>query len=298
MCKIDKYIKSGKKEKEVTMKRKGLVLMLLSVMMFCFIAAGGAQAEAIILTDGNSSAVIDPTSQFGMSSWTVDNVDLMYQQWFWYRVGGSAELPVNQYSIDTISTPVVTQNTSNSASIVYTANAFTLGVTYTLLGGQPGSGTADIAETIRINNTSRSALDFHFFQYSDFDLAPNFTYDAAKFVSTQTVDQWNTVGGQFITETGVVSLPNHREINYFANTVNALNSTKNLVLADTPVGVVVGPGDMEWAFQWDKSIPAGGTFIISKDKNIFSAVPEPGTLLLLGCGLIGLVALRKRIKKH
>ena len=46
----------------------------------------------VALTDANSSANIDPFSTAGvdfrgMNNWTVDGVNHMFQQWFWFRVG-------------------------------------------------------------------------------------------------------------------------------------------------------------------------------------------------------------------
>src|SRR5215471_5719398 len=62
------------------------------------------QARAIeTLTDNNSVAQIDPNGQAGMFSWTVDGVQNLFQQWFWYRVGTNG--PEN--SIDTISAPAI-----------------------------------------------------------------------------------------------------------------------------------------------------------------------------------------------
>ncbi len=45
----------------------------------------------IVLTDDNSTAVFDLNSSDGMKDWTVDGVDHMQRQWFWYRVGSSGD---------------------------------------------------------------------------------------------------------------------------------------------------------------------------------------------------------------
>ncbi|MBC8095433.1 MAG: M48 family metalloprotease, partial [Akkermansiaceae bacterium] len=39
------------------------------------------------LTNGNSTAQIDPGNAFGMTAWTVSGQNQTNQQWFWYRVG-------------------------------------------------------------------------------------------------------------------------------------------------------------------------------------------------------------------
>src|SRR5207245_4856892 len=120
----------------------------------------------ITLTDLNSVAQIDTGSQAGMFRWTVDGVSQLAQQWFWYRIGSSGP----EASINTISPPVNNQATPRQLSTIYTGNLFNVRVDYMLNGSLPGSGRSDMNETITINNTSATALDFHFFQYSDFDL--------------------------------------------------------------------------------------------------------------------------------
>ena len=70
-----------------------------------------SQAQ-VTLTDGNSVALLEPTSQAGMYYWAVQNTPNTYQnqlnqQWFWYRVGSDPER-----SIDTISAPSITALTA------------------------------------------------------------------------------------------------------------------------------------------------------------------------------------------
>jgi hypothetical protein len=43
-------------------------------------------------------------------------------------------------------------------------------VDWTIFGGSPGFGQSDVATLIRIANISPAALDFHFWQFVDFNL--------------------------------------------------------------------------------------------------------------------------------
>lgn len=250
------------------------------------LAVGVPQAFGTVytLTSGNSTANIDPSSQNGMSNWTVDNTSILYQQWFWYRIGNA-----NQASIDTVLITSEVQPLPNILNLVYTAaNLFEITVTYTLHGGQAGTGIADIAESITINNKSGQDLDFHFFQYSDFDLSPN--NDLVSILNGgQLVQQKPTLGtGPLLTETVATPPPSHFEAALAPNTVNALNGpayTLNDVAS-------IGPGDATWALQWDKLMGANGSLIISKDK-LVGPVPEPTTVLMLG-GVLLLVGNRLR----
>ena len=67
------------------------------VVFFMLAVTATAQAALYTLTDDNSTAVIEGGSSAGVGTWTIDGTDHMFQQWFWYRVGNTAEA-----SIDTL----------------------------------------------------------------------------------------------------------------------------------------------------------------------------------------------------
>lgn len=269
------------------MKRVPLVILLLAI----FVAfSPPASATLVTLTDNNSTASIDTQSQAGMYSWTVDGHQLLFQQWFWYRVGSAGP----EHSIDTLGLISEAVTLGNVLDVAYgSATGLEIQVRYSLDGGTAGSRTADIGEQIRIVNHGTSAIDMHFFQYSDFDLnrtnlADNVTIDP----SLRFVTQSPVTNGVALTETTLNQRPTHAEANSFANTLNALNDTSPTTLNDH---LTAGPGDATWAFQWDRSIAAGGSMLISKDK-IAAPVPEPAAVGLLGGVLLFLGSkLRKRL---
>jgi hypothetical protein len=259
--------------------------------MICFLAlvlacAPQASAALYTLTDQNSSVTVDTASQAGAYNWAVDGQDILYQQWFWYRIGNTAEHP-----IDTVdSTPAVTA-TPRSLFVTYSAANFSIEVDYLLTGGSAGSRTSDVAETIRITNTGTSALDFHFFQYSDFDLSGNDTVQIQ--AGAQDVHQTPaSPAALMMNETVVAPAPNHWEANTYHNTLDSLNNGTPTTLNNN---FTAGPGDVTWAFEWDTNIAAGNTFIISKDKRTAPNVPEPAAIGLLG-GVLLLVA--RKLRAH
>jgi len=235
-------------------------------------------AGAVTLTDLNSSATIDPSGS-GMNNWTVDGVSQLYQQWFWYRIGSQGP----EASLDTIGTPAIVQVDPAIATITYSNDLLTIKVIYALAGGTAGSQTSDIAETIRITNNSCDTQTIHFFQYADFDLGGTPGNDTVTLVNANLVSQMDPLST--LGETVETPTPNHYELAFFSTTRDKLNDALPTTLSDGATSV--GPGDATWAFEWDRDIVAGGTFIISKDKHL-SPVPEPLTMLGVLAGVSGL----------
>ena len=266
-------------------------ISLAFLLVYFLLTSVTAQATPYTLVDDNSSVVVDPDGNpTGMISWEVDGVSNLYQQWFWYRVGNDPEAPINALTFDVGGT--TDTNFDGDHDTLYLrykdGTDFNVEVGYRLDGGQLGSGSSDIAEQISINNTSGSTLDFHFYQYSDFDLSDSPNDDTAMLVNDNTVRQWDS--NQFLSETIVTPMANHWQIDEYGAILGLLNngSADNLSDSTSPY-----TGNATWAFQWDFSIAAGGSAQISKDK-LLRPVPEPTTMLLLGIGLIGLAGISRR----
>ena len=165
-------------------------------------------------------------------------------------------------------------------------------VSFKLDGGVLGSGASDLAESISITNTSESTpLDFHFFQYTNFDLEGTAGGDSVVFVNANAVQQFEE--SSRLTESVITPAASHREAAFLSTTIDKLNDGVATTLSDTPLNTVVGPGDVTWAFQWDFTIQPNTTVQISKDKNL-QAVPEPSSWLLLAIGSALLLAFRVR----
>ena len=274
------------------MQRRTHVARLL---LFSLLTIGGAasvgEAVPLVLSDQNSLIEIDPGSQAGMYTWAVDGTDNLFQRWFWFRIGGSGP----ESSIDTISPAAVTGfGGSPDGRLTYENAALRIEVKYSLMGGAPGSLDSDLGEQIRITNKTASALDFHFFEYTDFDLNGTAADDTAVMVSPTAVVQTdgtaNIVASESLT---VTPAPGHHEINIFSATRDSLNDAAPTTLNDSPGPV--GPGDVTWAFEWDTSIAPGGSVLISKSlKDAPATVPEPASLLILGIGVTVLRRLERR----
>lgn len=255
------------------------------VFLMAWAAWAVASTHAITLSDANSTAVFDPTTQAGQQNWVVDGVNQLKQQWFWYRIDGNPE-----QSIDTISPPVVNQPGPDQFDSTYANNLIRIKTGYTLIGGAPGSGSSTLNEQVRITNLTGTAMPVSFFQYVDLDLggtpADNSAFfDAPNFQTVHQTDIGSTVSESVVTDLGATST--FQEVNFFPNTLAKLNNgvADNLNNNRGPLG----PGDLTWAFQWDFLIPAGQTVLISKAKSL---VPEPSTMILLAIG--GCLVSRRR----
>jgi hypothetical protein len=243
-----------------------------------------SNAALFTLVDDNSTATFDTSSQANAYEWNVDGRDQLFQQAFWYRIGNVAE-----QSLDTLPHPIEGMTDTNfdgnpdTLFVRYNGAGFRVEVRYTLDGGLVGSRASDIAEQISISNLGAVPLDFHFFQYSDFDLNATAGNDTAVFPNDNAVVQ--SEGSASIAETVITPIPDHREIDFYPLILAKLNDAVATTLTDTPPeDVNFGPGDVTWAYQWDFLLPVGGTFQISKDKNLIG-IPEPATVAILAMGV-------------
>jgi hypothetical protein len=257
---------------------KGLRVKIILLALALLLTGGYCAKADVVLTDANSTVVINPNSQSGMYTWSVDGVDQMYQQWFWYRIGGTGP----ESSIDTLGLTGTGLGRIGEISGA-SAGLFSIDILYALTGGTAGSTRSDVAETIRIVSLANTALAFHFFQYSDFDLNGYIGGQTVSVTPARAVQSGPAYGNTAFTETIIGPTPSHFEANTYANTLVSLNNGSPTTLNDNPTAY----GDGTWAYQWDFTLNPGGSFLISKDKAVYP-VPEPATLLLMGTGLLAL----------
>ncbi len=270
-----------------------------SVLALLVIAAVAVPAGAVSWTiqDGNNIAIIDDSSMAGNYSWTVNGNELypgttdLPGQWFWYRTTGMTQ----EKSVDTLPlTLSVASDTdgdgfNDTLVLTYTqAGAFEVFLKFSIVGSNVGAFTGDISEQIRITNLSTTdSLDFHLFEYVDFDLG-GFLGDRITISGTPNPNEANQadlMGSLVVTETVIGGNVNRSEAELFNTTLNKLTDGNIDDLAYlAPALPPVNVGDATWAMQWDRVIAVGGDFSFSKDKRV-ELIPEPLTMLAVFGGV-------------
>jgi len=279
---------------------KSVILSAAAAASMLLGISAGPQARAanVVLTDGNSSVTIDPTSPAGVENWSVNGQNQLNQEWFWFRTGNKA----GQSSLDSLGTPVTTlldttgDGQDDTAEFVYgPSNGIQITLTYSLTGGQNGSKTSDLTDTLEINNEGSKAIKLHLYQYANFNLADSTTGQTVTIANSNTA---TVQGNGEKSQTVVGGQASEYEAAIYPSLLDHISSsTTSYTLAD----VATSPsGDGEWGFQWDTTIPMCGSYIITGDQLLtgtsIPVVPEPvsGPVAVMGLSSLFMIRPRRR----
>lgn len=295
-------MKSRKDKEEILMKSNALRSAggLASVGLTLVLSCGVANATVFSLEDLNSTMTVSPDAdvnndQVGVTSWVINNTNVMYEEWFWIRFDGdNQEYALTDYydpMFDTGRT-VDTDNNGFDESFNITYNVLDLLlVTIDLeLTGSACCGS-DLAETVSIKNISGGDLGFSFFEYTDFDIG-GVLDDYAAYDEAGNVGVFTQNGDGYTTTTSVNKAPDRWQIDEYPVIRDMLTDgdVDNLTNSVSPY---YGLADITWAAQWNLALGDDQTWILSKDK-LVSPVPVPATALMLLTGVAGFGALRAR----
>ena len=241
-----------------------------------------ASAQIVTLTSGNSSSQIDLGSQAGMFNWTIDGVNVLNQQTFFSRtIPGGTGASISPYSS-------FTQPNASSVTATYTSASFNVTTVYSLVGQAPGSGGADITEQIKIQNNTAASLPFNFFQFANF--VGNGNVELGQNSHGFFNEAFITGGGLVVTENLDTGISPGADVGAIGDPATILAQITGSP-GYTPGGPDLGQG--AWVLEWERTIGANSSLIISKDLNAIGVVsPEPPAWSLVSMGLFALGALR------
>jgi hypothetical protein len=226
----------------------------------------------LVLQHGNSVLRIDPTTQGGLYSWTVDGVEQAHQHWFWLRTGTN----LTQTSFDRLGTPWGLARTSSNAVVNYFAQGLSVQAGFTLRGGPAGSQVSELAETLTLQNATNAPVPLHLFAYADFDLNGSPYQDS---VSRPSADVFLQQGKDIQIATKVESpLPDHWEAGYYGITLGSLLLPNPITLSDTFLPQAAGDQTLAW--QWEAQVGVGQTLAVQLTHQLGPTLPRLGASLV------------------
>ena len=198
------------------------------------------------LTDENAVVVIEDGaggSNAGVMSYTVDGVNHMVQEAWWFRSTTTAvEVPIASLGVTSaVATDEDLDGDDDKLVITYTPGLGlnVVSVTYELTGGAAGSGIANLFE--RVNPSVPPFSQVEFYLYTNFDAEGNPINTAVR-TAVDTVDQG--VSGPPFATTTIMDTPAEVEFNSPASLLARLNDASPDTFVDTPVSNSFGPADV------------------------------------------------------
>jgi len=267
---------------------KMVVSTFLQVLLVvCMLASVGEAATWSLknsTVNSTTSATIDDATPYtGLYSLKVDGAERMWQQWFWYRLGPDGF----ESALDTLTKTSASKPTATSLSLTYTlASQFDITILYELTPYSLGLGKANIKKTVTIKNISSTELDYHLFEYADFDLTDLATQDDnVEIVKNRFYQNGTQSDGSGVTLVHESSLaPNQYDLDsaqaYISPELKDDTTTNfGLSVLETPYRY---GDDMQFGSQWDLKIPVGQSLTFTITDNIYPTLPVPVTQTVNG----------------
>ncbi len=218
-----------------------------------------------------------------MSQWLVDGVNILNQQSFLFRTASGVAAPISSLGAPTFSQPA-----AGLLDATYSSPQFTLTTVYSLIGGNPGSGTADIAEQIKIQNTGSTSLPLQFFQFANFAGGGNIVLSQNS--RSLLNEAFISNGGMAVNETFDDGISPGADKGMVGDPTSIMSD-----LTTMPGFTLAGPntGTGAWALEWDRTLGANQSLIISEDFNVtgITMAPEPSAsgLAMTGALVAGFI---------
>ena len=261
---------------------------LMGALLVASATRGNAQSYK--LSAGDTSLLVDVgVGGADLSNWTLNGVDELNQQWFYYSIGSG---PVE--SIDTISPFTTTSDSGSSLSGIYSNSAVKVTTTFSLGGNASG---AELNTSIAIQNVSGTAETLHLYQFSDFGLGGTSSGQNVQFLETtlpfamiQTGPGAQLNGSLSATKTGGLASVEEMAGLYNSAQFGLTSGDPNAPLFNDSSLSAIG-NNVDFAYEFDATSVANlGAITVSE----LQGVPEPSSVALLAAGSVAVALLRRR----
>lgn len=285
---------------------RGVIALTLSALCGLGLTSPATAAVFTLGDTGQNSELVYDTSTGAFESWTVDGIDNLFEQIWYYRVGapapGNAELAINDSNLSLDGTNAFNANFlpgDEGLAVLYTdpTDLFSITFVTNLTAGSPGSLMATHTQSVRIDNTSGGTLAMSLFLFADYDLLNTIIDDSVTFADPRSVTQeFDTA----VIETGVTVTPTFIDV---GTDEFGLEDGESTVLSQASSSFV-GPlqetnGDLRFAMQWDIVLAPGRSFTLGTTNT--AMVPEASSLTLMSLFALttaGLGIVRSRAKRR
>lgn len=261
----------------------------LSTLVAAVVATStGTAAAQVTVANGNSLISFDPLTvsvpfgdSGGLQEWRTDSVGYIFEQSYYYRIGDAPR----ESHLATL--PLVSQGSIGDSVVnaSYAGSELGVDLSYTLLGGEAGSGSSILRSSVVLTNqSSLEPLELSWFEYTDPDLPPSFFDNTV----SGGVDGFTIrgVGGANSLSFSPASVTPDAFQASNANPFQFLRSSLrddaitdlDPTLTAVPPEAESLPLDYDVAFQWDLTIPADGSVTIERTMTTDESGPNVAVL--------------------
>ena len=255
----------------MAVRSKMLMMAALGTAVVLAVSGTAQAVSATVAVAGNT------TVRFGegtATDWEVNGVDHLEEISIWYQIGdgseeqicaGASDWNIGSYSAAPVFLAWADQSCADSG--------LDFELSYLITGATPGTPVSDLQPGLTISNSGPREVTLRIIQRVNLDIGGDAAGDSASILNANTVAQSD---GAVQVETSLVPMPDSRTI---------------------------ATGDVAWTLEWNETIGAGSTVIISGDMRMSAlqmqgtVIPEPLTMVSVALCLGGIGQYVRRRRK-
>jgi len=262
----------------VWMFRSTFITILLAV------SAVQSRAQSYPITQGSASLLVTVSgANAGISAWTINGVNQLVQQWYYFSVDGGTV-----HSIDTlglVSSSETTSGNNTTVNATYANSMIQVQVDSTLMPGNGGGQSILSTDFTLYNPDLVQQHTYSFYQFSDFDLGgvPGNQSEHWTTLGTPRVTQTGSSGQSVVGTFGAVSGGSGDAEFVQAGLYNGMQFgiTNGAPIAPTLNNTLTaGPGNVDFAYQANGTLGPNATGLSFVETETVT-VPEPSTTALI-----------------